>query len=113
MVATAKIQASDVKRNTRANAGLTLWGGAACGLAGLYLQAESIIKGVPLGLTHLEIDIFVAGFAVRILNRHIHLIKDAHIVEAALRIQHVALAEGLARVDLHLTFHHERTSKVQ
>src|SRR6185437_11301713 len=113
MVASAEIEPRHVKRYSSANAGGTLRVRHSAGLPGLHFQAKAVIKSVAPRFRNLEVEIFVGGIAVRVLHRYIDFVKNSQIIEAALGIEHLALAQSVTAADPDFTLHHERTGIVK
>ena len=76
------------------------------GQAGFEFQAEAVGEGVALGFLHLDENIFLRVGALGILDGGIDLAEDAEIVELALSIEKILLAEGLAGRYLNFALHH-------
>src|SRR5580765_6681302 len=108
MVATAKVQARNIERHTGADPGASLGIGVTVPLAGLYLKPKAVIKGVAPRFRELEIHFFTGSITFRVLHCYAHFIEDSHVIEAALGIEHLALAQAIAGTDLDFTLHDKR-----
>src|SRR5205085_6035768 len=76
--------------------------------AGLGFETEPIIKGVALGLVELHQEVFVGGAAAGVLHRHIDFVKQAEVIETALRLQLRSLAERVATPQAKIALHYKR-----
>src|SRR5215471_8293273 len=130
MIASAKIDSCDIERYSWAESYRALrWTDCLCRLlvnnhqlgrgatavhtTSLQFKSKAVIESVSLGLLNLVQQVFPADFAVLVLHRHIHLIKDAQIVEALLRVHHRALAERISIADLKFAVHHKWLGSLQ
>ena len=75
------------------------------GQAGFEFQTEAIGEGVAFGFLHLDQNIFLGVGAVGILHGSIDLAEDAKVVEPALGIKKISLAERLAGNHLNFALH--------
>ena len=96
----AKVDARDVERDSRTDAGSARRRIGPRGSSGLDFQPHAIIEGVPLAFVNVHQNILVGAGAFRILDGGIHLVEDPEIIETALGIKHVDLTDRCARTDL-------------
>ena len=70
------------------------------GLTGLEFQTYAVIEGVTLGLLYFDQYILFPLTSFRILHRSIDLAENTEVIEALLGLQHVDLAQWVARFHL-------------
>ena len=99
---TADVDAVDPEGHHRTDAGLSQrLIGSDRGLSGLELETDSVIEGVTIGLARGDQHVLARFGTLRILNGSVHLFEEADVVEAALALQHVLLAQGRAGLHPH------------
>ena len=79
----------------------------------MHFKSNSVVEGVAPGLLDLIEQVLAAYFAVLILHRHIHLVENAQVVEALLRLHHRALAERISVANLEFAIHDKRLRPLQ
>ena len=105
LIAAGDIEAGDIEFDAGTDAGGSGGSVGAGGQAGFEFQAEAVGEGVALGFLHLDENIFLRIGALGILDGGIDLAEDAEIVELALRVEEVLLAERLAGNFLNFALH--------
>ena len=75
--------------------------GSEGGLSGLELETAAVIEGVAIGLARRDQHVLPRLGAVRVLDGRVHLLEQAEVVEAALALQHLLLAQRRARLHPH------------
>ena len=79
----------------------------------MEFQADAVGEGVALGLLHLHQNVFLRVGALGILHGSVDLAEDAEVIELALRIEEILLAERLAGSYLNLALHDVVASMVE
>ena len=113
LVAAAHVEAGNVESYARAHASRTGRGIGAGRQAGFEFQAESVGEGVTLGFLHLNQNIFLRIGAFGILHGGVDLAENAEVIQLALGIEQVLLAERLAGNYLNFALHHEVAGVVE
>src|ERR1700743_2278393 len=113
MVASAKVQAGHVKRNASTGASVTLRTGSAGRLGSLNLKANAVVESVTSCFRELEIYVFTGRFAIRVLHRNVHFVKNPHVIQATLRIQHLVLAKTVFTMNLDFLVHDKRMRVIE
>ena len=66
---------------------------ADAGLTGLEFQTQTVVEGIALGLLNVDQNIFIRLVAIGVLHSRVHLVEESQVIEVALRVQHVLLAQ--------------------
>src|SRR5208337_4143132 len=97
LMTTAHVDAADAERHHGADAGFSEGlVGAVGGLSSLEFETGAVIEGVAIGFVHRDHHVLARLGAVGVLDGRVHLLEKAEVVEAALTLQHVLLAQGSA-----------------
>ncbi len=116
VVRAAKVDAADVERHARADAGLAflrlgrslLGAVGAGGYAGLRFKAEAVGHVPALGFGDLHQHVLLFGVAGRVLDGRNDLVEQREVVEVSLRFEQRALVQRIARVHQQLLVHNLR-----
>ena len=114
LIPSAKVQPRNVKGNPRADARGALGLVAAdTRLSRLKFEAQPVIKGVTLSFMNVYQNILVRFGSTWILYGGINFVKNPQIIETALSVKHILLAQRRLRYDLQLSVNDIRSSVVQ
>jgi hypothetical protein len=113
LIATANVEAGDIEFDARTDPGSTAGRVVSGGQTGFEFQADAVGEGVTLGFLHLNENIFLGVGALGILDGSVDLAEDAEVIELALGIEEVALAERLSGSHLNFALHNVVASVIE